>query len=237
VTQAEWQGRAKPARMLALLRGKAGPRKFRLFACACCRHLWPLLTDPRSRAAVEAAERYAEGRATPEELHAAYRAAQAAAKAAWDVTDLPGADVDALVAAHRAAEAARAAAEVACEEAAVSASVVAAAAGLNPYADEPAFKAYVADQHDSQCRLIRCIFGDPFRQLLPVDPAWLAANDGAVPELAYGIYQDRAFGRLQELARALQDVGCSDPELLGHLRGPGPHALGCWALDAVLDRS
>jgi hypothetical protein len=237
MTEAEWQRHTSPGRMLACLRGKAGPRPFRLFACACCRQVWPLLTDPRSRAAVEAAERYAEGRAAPEELHAAYRAARAAAKAAWDATDLPGVDVGVLVSAHRAAEAARAAAEVACEESAVAASLVAAAAGFHPYAEEPAFRAEIAAQQDVQCRLIRCVFGNPFRQPPPIDPACLAANDGAVPELAEAIYQGRAFGRLPELARALQEAGCCDAELLGHLRGPGPHCLGCHALDAVLARS
>src|SRR4051812_44993394 len=36
-------------------------RKFRLMAAVLCRNLWDLLDDPRSRAAIEAAERYADG--------------------------------------------------------------------------------------------------------------------------------------------------------------------------------
>jgi hypothetical protein len=35
---------------------------------------------------------------------------------------------------------------------------------------------------------------------------------------------------------ALEDAGCTDADLLGHLRGPGPHVLGCWAVDLVLEK-
>jgi hypothetical protein len=43
--------------------------------------------------------------------------------------------------------------------------------------------------------------------------------------------------RLHLFADALEDSGCTDAELLGHLRGPGPHVRGCWAEDLVPGKS
>ena len=81
--------------------------------------------------------------------------------------------------------------------------------------------------------IIRDVLGNPFRPV-STDPSWLTPT---ALLLAQGIYADRAFDRLSILADALQDAGCDSADLLNHLRGGGPHVLGCWALDVTLGKS
>jgi hypothetical protein len=69
MTEAEWNCCTDPQPMLEFLKGNASDRKLRLFAVACCR--WPknnLLFDSVGRA-LEVAERFADGRATEQDLH------------------------------------------------------------------------------------------------------------------------------------------------------------------------
>ena len=43
--------------------------------------------------------------------------------------------------------------------------------------------------------------------------------------------------RLGILADALEETGCTDAEILTHLRSPGPHVKGCWVVDTLLDKN
>ena len=110
------------------LRAVDGYRKeMRLYAVWCARQVQHLLTDPRSLAALDVAERYAHGQATDAELaaayaaawDAAYAAARAAARdAAWDAARAAARDAAWDAAWDAARDAARAAAYAAARDAA-----------------------------------------------------------------------------------------------------------------------
>jgi hypothetical protein len=61
-----------------------------------------------------------------------------------------------------------------------------------------------------------------------------------VVRLAQATYEERHLPegtldntRLLILADALEEAGCTDTDILCHLRGPGPHVRGCWVADLV----
>src|SRR3954470_7003987 len=68
MTESAWLVCGSPQLMLDHLRDSSSPRQLRHFACACLRAVWHLLSEPSSRAAVEVAERFAEGQASASEL-------------------------------------------------------------------------------------------------------------------------------------------------------------------------
>jgi hypothetical protein len=84
----------------------------------------------------------------------------------------------------------------------------------------------------NQVLFLRDIFGNPFRPIA-IDPSWLTPT---VKALAQKTYDNCNFDRLPLLADELVKSGCADEEILGHLRGPGPHVRGCWAVDLVLGK-
>jgi hypothetical protein len=193
--------------MLAALRGRGSERKLRLFACACLRAAWHALTDERGRRAVEVGERYADGRATEQERAEASAAASAYAEGA--------------------------------ARSAVEGLAVATTWAVAGGAQDAWFAAHVC-AHNARCdvrgtgraqaRLLRDIFGDPFGPARVVPASWRTPT---VASLAAAIYTESRFGDLPVLTDALEEAGCADPDILGHLRGLGPHVRGCWVLDLV----
>jgi hypothetical protein len=205
MTDSEWQTASEPHAMLEFLQGsgRPGDRKLRLFAVACSRRMWGWI-DALGRTAVDVAERFADGVAGPEELRAARLACQGAGgQAAWYAAATnPG------VAARNAARSAQAGAA------------------------SHALAGSEAGELLAQARLVREIFGDPFRPF-SFDPSWLTPT---VVELAQTIYDDRAFDRMPELADGLEEAGCDNREILVHCRMPGPHVRGCFVVDLLLGK-
>jgi hypothetical protein len=81
-----------------------------------------------------------------------------------------------------------------------------------------------------QAGLLRETVGNPFCPSA-LDPSW---RTDTVARVARSVYDDRRFDELPVLADALEDAGCTNKEILDHLRGPGPHERGCWALNLLL---
>jgi hypothetical protein len=203
MTEAEWLECDRPKLMLQFLKGKVGERKPRLFACG----LWRQHEDrlPASLLQVIAtAEQVADGLSP------------------W--TDLVPLQPAALgVAAGSGATAG---------EEAVRAVYRRIGADWGWWSPAPSGDPRVTAIQQQACRLLRCIFGNPFRPV-QVDQAWLRWHDGTAVHMAQAIYDDRRFQDLPVLADALEEAGCTDPEILGHCRGPGEHVRGCWVLDLV----
>src|SRR6266852_1943744 len=79
MTEQDWQTASEPQAMLDFLQKKetTSERKLRLFAVACSRRMWDWI-DVLGRNAVDVAENFANGSASPEELRAARLACQGA---------------------------------------------------------------------------------------------------------------------------------------------------------------
>ncbi len=240
MTEQEWLECAGPEPMLEFLRVKASDRKLRSFAVACCRSIWHLLPNEAARTVVLVAERFADGLATDEELG---EAEGAFTWAEWESGLSPDAYLASL--------ASEAVTQLARES---DAAFVARTGRVIPNFPEQAYQAaagtanqvahttplpYREEQWNSQVGFIRCIIGNPFRPISN-NPAWLTPT---VTGLATAAYEHRILpsghldpARLAILADALEDTGCDDADLLGHLRDPGPHVRGCWPLDAVMGK-
>jgi hypothetical protein len=241
VTESEWLASEDLTAMWKFLRGhnanlaecvgggkpvNLSDRKLRMFAVACCRQVWHLLGDEKSRNAVELAERHAdEGASLPADINRADY-----------LFGIPGSPER-----HAAVMA------VDC---------------LGEFGPDRVWYRSAGDPvpQSTQAHLLRDIIGNPFR---PV--ALAACNCGScvglgwqhhngpcskqrlltpeVRSLAHAAYdhRDESTGhldpvRLAILADALEEAGCDNVDILAHLRSPGPHARGCWAIDLLTGR-
>jgi hypothetical protein len=191
--------------------------------------------DATGTKAIDAAEKYADGQATAEDMQTVFLAQTTVAQRAR-LSKAPGDTLAANAAASTAvrdqAMTADGAGRVAYYAAEAVYSWTYHKAGTNDRAAFNAGNKAKEAERLSQCHLLRCIFGDPFHSLT-LDTSLLTSS---VLKLAAAIYEDRTFERMPVLADALEECGFTDADALSHLRGPGPHARGCHVLDLVLGK-
>jgi hypothetical protein len=245
--------------------GRANERRCRLLACACVRRgAWPFLSEERCRKAVEARERFEYGLASADELKGwqvnAWRALREAVTTKSHAVSAVRAAAEAAGMANPSSVTMRLAVaedyalwwpdlhrmwaheterwlERVLELAAKAAVQPGAAAG------DPLSQAAWVDVRADQCALLRCLLGNPFRPLQLIALSLLKWRDATVVRLAQAAYQDTSppdgtldSTRLAVLADALEEAGCTQADLLDHLRGPGPHVRGCFVLHLLLSR-
>jgi hypothetical protein len=224
VTELEWLASADAPAMAHSLYGRASRRKFLLFVAACYRRLLdPPPAGPVARVA-EVLEGYADGATGfPDVARLRAVALPAGGPAAEVFSQGLGSEADFWRGEsgqdHAAWQTAAHVARVATARRPGRPSKAAAAAWVRRRAEASG--------------LLRDVFGNPFRPV-PFDPS---CRSGTAVSLATQMYETRDFSPMPILADALQDAGCEDEELVNHLRGPGPHVRGCWAVDALLGRS
>lgn len=257
MNEVEWSICARPDLMLVHLQRhfdfRLLRRKLRLFICACRRLGWKLNKVVDERAAIEAAEGFADGLVPHAERDAAKQ------KLAFDYLRyrlLPDNPRDRLILGRLIPDhfkgsppSPRLLAILACEtdnrlgdgaqQAAACLVRAWTEAALGPNASgRPGseWKQWQAKHRRSVSYYLRDIFGNPFRTI-SADSRWLEWNDRTLPKLAQAIYDEFAFDRLPILADALEEAGCTDPDIFDHCRQPGEHVRGCWVVDLLLGKS
>jgi hypothetical protein len=275
VNEAQWLVSEDAGAMLAHLYGKASDRKLRLFACACARQVWHLLSDERSRRAVEVAERFADGEATEAQRQEAHAGACSDDGGWLQVCILRPSSLFETGTVGAVSGRVTGLGLSRTTQAAILRDVV--GNPWRPAPSEPCTECsggcVPTDRDDNTCPCCRgagrrfprawltpvalgiarraygerpaaaCPRCDGGRKLAGVDRAAFEKSPLSPEDLCCLCHGAGRVGdgtldhaTLAVLADALEEAGAGDADLLGHLRGPGPHVRGCFALDALLGK-
>lgn len=197
-------------------------RKLRLFGAACCRQLGNWLLHPRVLKALDAAERYADGKITDDTLSKWSREVDRATDACDTRTVRTGFTPE-WIAYH-------AVASLTTPNTYAGWRMVA----TNILRREELYREVIPDMHARLLALLRDIVGNPFRPVA-FSPDW---RTGTAVALARQMYESRDFGAMPILADALQDAGCDNNDVLSHCRDANHvHVRGCWVVDLVLGKA
>ncbi len=238
MTEAEWLACTDPEPMLAFLHGKVSDRRFRLFSVGCIRRGWHLSRDPGLWQGVEAVERFVDGLTRDKARIEARKTGLRVAHAETGSEDGYGNPQEML--GFELWEVAKKTIDLkTARDLGTSAAAAFGYAAVEGSHDGPKFFRAKERERKRQRGVLLDIFGNPFRPAtIPV--AWRVPQ---VVALAQSAYDQRMLPagtldlpRLAILADALEEAGCTDAGLLAHLRGPGPHVRGCWALDLLLGK-
>jgi hypothetical protein len=224
---------------------RTSERKLRLFSCACYFRIRHRLSGPLAPVAVEIAEQFADGLVPAWELNEVHHRLLAqldAIENRWRASQ--GAEREALRPVH---DGLALALQVTRREAPKAAYYASSNAYLSVAAlppDGPDARSVQGEEKHRQADLLRCLLGPALFRPLPASGSWREGNDGLVTGLAVAADLERDLPartlnplRLAVLADALEEAGCTEQEVLDHLREPGPHLRGCWAVDLALGRS
>ena len=215
MTEEQWLTCEEPADMVEFLRGRVSDRALRLFAVACCRWAWDYLGPTENQQVVETVEECID------QLFGDVGRGLAALSAIRGKITFEGllvrdlAQDDAWEAAHS-----------------VAFRVPRTAWTRESETWSRGYKAV--------SQIVREVFGNPFRPP-SFDPAWRTPQVRAAAKAGYS---NRALpgGELEPpglgaLVEALVAAGCNDAAVLDHLRSPGRHVRGCWAVELLAVRS
>lgn len=236
MTEAEWLASTDLSALLRHIGASCNARKARLFACACCRCVWDHLGST-SHPLIAQAEQWANAKGPEPNWMAARRAMEDVLAKTEELYPsryrfMP--EYEARLAVLRAM--ASAATPETMHSTATFATRALVLETTPTEASDPRTYMRTATSLPRFCPLLREIFGNPFRPVV-VDPSWLRWRDGFVVAMARVIADEARFEDLPILADALEEAGCDNRDLLGHLRTPDEHVRGCWALDLLLNRA
>jgi hypothetical protein len=275
MTEADWLACEDPIAMIEFLRGspvgedrvswgknsheihlpqRGNDRRFRLFACWCCRRIWRHIPEPVNHAAVVAVEELLEGRMSSDKAWAALCASSSVEHTEQGRRSEPGywavkhlgrgfykmtAGASALLIASSVICMMDADYGPSAKHAFDCSYYPGGGVFLTPFRWPLPMPTAIRSECSYQVATLRDVFGNPFRPVA-IDPAWRTAT---VLSLAQRGYDDRDLpaGHLDPdclaiLSDALEDAGCADATLLRHLRSSDPHVRGCWALDLILGK-
>lgn len=228
MTDQEWLASRDLHRMLRFLEGRTSPRKFRLFAAACCRFIWEAIREDRSRQVVELVELHADQMLPREVFSAAHETAS----------------VIALRVATDANRAVREATKDVPFTAAMSTfEYVGSTAADKLVAASDRVKSGAISWQAAKSIYLPQVYAhlaDVLRDIVPnpnADPSVSASwKTDDVIAIAKRIYQQYRFEDVPILADALEEAGCDDEKILDHCRTEDTHVRGCWVVDLVLGK-